>query len=479
VSDAPLAFDVLVIGSGPAGQKAAIQAAKSGKRVAVMERDRHVGGACVHTGTIPSKALREHALRQRVRRVDLSAAPLKYLLDGVSETIAAHDAYMAAQLERNRVTLLRGRASFVARVNEPGPHALSLQRIDGSRVTLRAPIVIIATGSRPRAPAHLAVDHEHLLDSDSILSLAYLPRSLLVLGGGVVASEYAAMFAALGCHVTQADQFARPLAFLDPELTAFHLDELRRNGGEYLPCAEATALRWDGVAQVRAEFRDGRSICADKVLVALGRRANVDSLNLEAAGIEVTERGHVRVDENLQTTVRGVYAAGDVIGPPALASVSMEQGRRAACHALGLLVPSDPISRQPAGVFTIPEIATVGLDEHGARRHFGGALVGRARFEEIARGQINGCQRGLLKLIADPGGRRVVGVQIAGDSATELVHIGQLGLAAELDVDAYVDNVFNFPTMAEAYRVAALDIVKQRATLNSSDIVADAVAALL
>lgn len=466
-------WEVLVIGSGPAGQKAAIQSAKAGKRVAIVERDRHVGGACVHTGTIPSKSLRQHALRQRVHRVDLSAAPIKYLLDGVGETIAAHDAYMAAQLERNHVTLLRGRASFV------GPQELSVQRVDGSRTTLRAPIVIIASGSRPRAPAHLPIDHANVLDSDSILSLAYLPRSLLVIGGGVIASEYAAMFAALGCKVTQADQLDRPLAFLDPELTSFYLDELRRNGGEYIPRAQAVAVRWDGVSQVHAEFRDGRTISADKLLVALGRRANVDGLNLEAAGVRLTDGGHVRVDENLETDAPGVYAAGDVIGPPSLASVSMEQGRRAASHALGLLLPSDPVSRLPSGVYTIPEIATVGLDEHGARRHFGGALVGRSRFEEVARGQIDGSQRGLLKLIADPGGRRVVGVQIAGDSATELVHIGQLGLAAEMEVDAYVENVFNFPTMAEAYRIAALDIVRQRGHSTTCDIVADAVSAVL
>ena len=466
-------YDVVVIGSGPAGQKAAIQAAKAGKKVAVIERDRRVGGSCVHTGTIPSKSLREHALRQRVRRVDLMDEPIQSLLDGVGVTVAAHDAYMAAQLERNHVELLRGRASFNS------PHELAMRRIDGSQTTLRAPIIIIATGSRPRSPAHLAVDHEHVLDSDSILSLAYLPRSLLVLGGGVIASEYAAMFAALGCKVTQADQLDRPLAFLDPELTAFYLEELRKNDGEYIPRADAVATRWDGVSQVRTEFKDGRTIMSDKVLVALGRLANVDGLKLDAAGVALTSRGHVQVDEHLQTTAAGVYAAGDVIGPPALASVSMEQGRRAACHALGLLVPSDPVSRLPSGVYTIPEIATVGLDEHGARRHFGGAIVGRAKFEEIARGQINGCQRGLLKLIADPGGRRVVGVQIVGDGATELVHIGQLGLAAELDVDAYVDNVFNFPTMAEAYRIAAFDIVKQRGRSTTSDMVADAVSAVL
>ena len=466
-------YDVLVIGSGPAGQKAAIQAAKAGRRVAVIERDRRVGGSCVHTGTIPSKSLREHALRQRIRRVNLMDEPIQSLLDGVGKTVAAHDAYMAAQLERNDVELLRGRASF------NGPRELSVRRIDGSQITLRASIVIIATGSRPRSPPHLTVDHEHVLDSDSILSLAYLPRSLLVLGGGVIASEYAAMFAALGCKVTQADQLDQPLAFLDPELTAFYLEELRKNGGEYIPRAEATSTRWDGISQVRTEFKDGRAIMADKVLVGLGRLANVDGLELGTAGVALTSRGHVQVDEHLQTTAAGVYAAGDVIGPPALASVSMEQGRRAACHALGLLVPSDPVSRLPSGVYTIPEIATVGLDEHGARRHFGGAIVGRAKFEEIARGQINGCQRGLLKLIADPGGRRVVGVQIVGDGATELVHIGQLGLTAELDVDAYVDNVFNFPTMAEAYRIAAFDIVKQRGRVTGSEMGADALSAVI
>lgn len=466
-------FDVVVIGSGPAGQKAAIQAAKAGRTVAVIERDRQVGGSCVHRGTIPSKSLREHALRQRVRQVDLMQEPIQSLLDGVGETVAAHDAYMAAQLERNHVRLLRGRANFKS-ANE-----LAIRRIDGSSAIIRASFIIIATGSRPRTPPHLAVDHEHVLDSDSILSLAYLPRSLLVLGGGVIASEYAAMFAALGCKVTQADQYDRPLGFLDSELTSFYVDELHRNGGEYIPKAEAVATKWDGISQVRTEFKDGRTVLADKVLVALGRVANVDGLALEAAGISLTSRGHIQVDDELQTTARGVYAAGDVIGPPALASVSMEQGRRAACHALGLLVPSDPVSRLPSGVYTIPEIATVGLDEHEARRHFGGAIVGRARFEEIARGQINGCQRGLLKLIADPAGRRVVGVQIAGDGATELVHIGQLGLAAELDVDAYVDNVFNFPTMAEAYRIAAFDIVKQRGRTSGNEVVADAVAAVL
>jgi NAD(P) transhydrogenase len=464
-------FDVVVIGSGPAGQKAAMEAARLGKRVAVIERDRHVGGSCVHTGAIPSKSLREHALRQRMGRVDLKNARIESLLGGVKETIAAHDTYMSAHLERNHIVLLRGRASFV------DAQLLRLQRIDGTRFNVRAPVVIIATGSRPSSPDFLAVDHEHVLDSDSILSMAYLPRSLVVIGGGVIASEYAAMFAALGVYVTQVDELDQPLAFLDPELTTFYRDELERNGGEYIAGARPSFSRWDGVSQVRIEFVDGRSVTADKVLVAVGRQANVEDLNLAAAGIELDENGHIRVDANLQTTARGVYAAGDVIGPPSLASVSMEQGRRAVAHALGMLVPSDHVCCLPAGVYTIPEIATVGLDEHGARRQFGGALVGRARFEDVARGKINGAHRGLLKLIADPAGRRIVGVQIAGDGATELVHIGQLGLAAGLDVDAYVANVFNFPTMAEAYHIAALDIVAQRASVAPCEAI-EAIAAV-
>jgi len=471
--DTEHAFDVVVIGSGPAGQKAAMHAAQCGKRVAVIERDRHVGGSCVYTGAIPSKALREHALRQRVQQVDLENARIESLLDGVGKTAAAHDAYLAAHLERNHIVLLRGRAQFV------GSHELSMQKIDGSQVAVRAPVIVIATGSKPHAPRHLAVDHEHVLDSDSILSLAYLPRSLLVIGGGIIACEYSAMFAALGVEVTQADELDKPLSFLDPELTAFYLEELECNDGQFLGRARTTHVRWDGVSQVRAEFADGRHVTVDKVLVAVGRRANIQGLNLEAAGIALTSSGYIQVDENLMTTVPGVYAAGDVVGPPSLASVSMEQGRRAAAHALGMLVPSDPVSRLPSGVYTIPEIATVGLDEVGARRHFGGVLIGRARFEEVTRGQINGTRRGLLKLIADPGGRRVVGVQIAGEGATELIHIGQLGLAAELAVDAYVDNVFNFPTMAEAYRIAALDIAIQRAQPAGNELVADAVCAVL
>lgn len=470
-------FDFIVLGSGPAGQKAAVQAAKCGLRVAVIEQESTVGGACVHTGTIPSKSLREQALRYRASRgrgnSTLLEVPLCELLAGVAETVEAHDRYMAAQLERNRVTLLRGRGRFANR------NTISVRKPDGSDIEAIAELIVIATGSRPRVPGNIAIDHEHVLDSDSILSLPYLPRSLLVSGSGVIASEYASMLAALGCRVIQVDRSPRPLAFLDSELTDCYVEELIANGGEYRGGLDLSAATWDGVCQTVCRLSDGSEIKVDKVLVASGRLANVDTLNLSAAGVEVSSRGHIIVDENFATSTPGIYAAGDVIGPPALASVSMEQGRRAACHALGILVNSDLGTAPPAGIYAIPEMATVGSDETAVRQHLGGALVGRAKFSEIARGHISGAQRGLLKLVADPDGRRVLGAQVVGDGAADLVHIAQMGIAAHLDVDAFVDNVFNFPTMAEAYRVAALDIVRQRRSATGNEPVAAAMADLL
>jgi NAD(P) transhydrogenase len=469
----------LVIGSGPAGQKAAVQAAKSGQRVVVIERESTVGGACVHTGTIPSKSLREQALRFRATQSNLRASadlldvPLCDLLAGVADTVQAHDRYMAAQLNRNGIELIRGRAKFV------GPRRIAVRLPDASTVTLTAERIVIASGSRPRPPPGIDVDHEHVLDSDSILSLPYLPRSLLVSGSGVIASEYASMLAALGCRVTQVDRSPRPLSFLDPELTQCYEEELRERGSHYRGGVELAAVAWDGVCQNICTLSNGEQVAVDKVLVASGRLANVDTLDLRATGVELADKGYIRVDDEFATSAEGIYAAGDVIGPPALASTSMEQGRRAACHALGLLVNQELGSAPPSGIYTIPEMATVGSDEAAVRRHLGGALVGRAQYAEIARGQIAGSPRGLLKLVADPDGRRVLGAQVVGDGAAELVHVAQMGIAAQFNVDAFIDNVFNFPTLAEAYRVAALDIARQRRQGTGNEAVAAAVADLL
>jgi NAD(P) transhydrogenase len=470
----PLEFDVIVVGSGPAGQKAAVQAAKAGKRVVIVEREREIGGACVHQGTIPSKALREQAMRRAIAAefharagqspaaIDLADVPLPDLLASVGDTVAAHDRYMTAQLGRNGIQTLRGRARFL------DARCVDLQAIDGTHQQLTAPRTIICSGSRPRAPEGIPVDHEHVLDSDSLLSMAWLPRSLLVLGGGVIACEYASTFAALGCKVLQADRTPRPLTFMDGELVDYYLHHLNSNGGEYLPEVRIKSVAYQPTkGLVRSEFTDGRICETDKVFIALGRVANIEQLDLAAAGVTLTPAGHVSVDENLQTSAAGIYAAGDVIGPPALASSAMEQGRRAACHALGVPLHSEALSDMPlpSGIYTIPEMSTVGLDEAGARLSHGDILIGRARFGEIARGQICGSPRGMLKLISDGFGRRVLGVQVVGELATELVHVGQMALISQFDVDAFVDTVFNFPTLAEAYRVAALDIVGQRRAL--------------
>ena len=457
-------YDLVVIGGGPAGQKAAIQGAKADCRVLVVHEDVRVGGACVRRGTIPSKTLREtavaltgfkkrsgHAIDVRMRE----GLELEMLMTRMREVVAVHERYMGDQLRRNGIELWHGRASFVS------PHEIAVQSIDGATRRARAPAYIVATGSRPRAPSALPIDHEHVLDSDSILSLAYLPASLVVVGGGIVGSEYASIFAALGVEVTIVDRQDRPVAFLDREITARFREGFEANGGRFLGGQTIERLEWDGVASVVTTLEGGRQLRSEKALIALGRVANLDRLDLGAARLEPNARGLLDVDEHCRTAVKHIYAVGDVVGPPALASSSMEQGRRAACHAVGVQC-STPAEMIPVGVYTIPEMASVGLSEEQARSSHGDVIVGRARFEEMARGQIAAIQDGMLKMIADRTGERLLGVQIVGEGAADLVHVGQMALLGGLGVDSFVENIFNFPTLAEAYRVAALDVVRQR-----------------
>ena len=458
-------FDVLVIGSGPAGQKAAIQAVKAGRRVAMVEQESGVGGMCVHWGTIPSKTLRESALQlSRLRRSadllnyqlkpDLEVAALMTRLDQV---VQAHVSYMGRQLRRNGIRLYHGRARFLS------DRLVEVLSVDGSTCALSAETIFIATGSRPRSPPEIPIDHENVLDSDSILSMLYLPRSMTVLGGGVIACEYASIFAHLGVAVTLIDRADRPLKFMDAELVGTFVKDFERNGGRYLGDRSLASVEWDGISKVTARLTSGETVDGDKMLVALGRAAAVEGLGLEAAGLKANARGLLEVDANCQTEARHIYAIGDVIGPPSLAATAMEQGRRAACHALGLEPGSTP-EMIPIGIYTIPEMASVGLGEEEAAKRYPGArvLVGRGRFDEVARGQISGIQDGLLKLIADPAGDKLLGVHIVGEGATELIHVGQMALLAGAGVNAFVENIFNFPTLAEAYRVAALDIFEAR-----------------
>lgn len=457
-------FDVVVIGSGPAGQNAALEAAQRDARVLIIEQEPQVGGACVQYGTIPSKTLRETALTltafQRrsgdVYRVTRDAElSICSLMKRLNEVVHAHQETTRRFLVQANVERAYGRARFLS------PHEITVSTVTGEQSIVTADNIIIATGSRPRNPPNVAVDHENILDSDSILSMTYLPRSIVILGGGVIACEYASTFASLGVKVTLLDKAPMPLGFLDPELVDFFVKQLTANGGEFRGLSDIESVDWDGISSVLAKLKSGEIITADKAFVALGRVANVDTLAIDKAGLQASERGLLIVNEFCQTNIPHIYATGDTIGPPALASASMEQGRRAACHALSGTMHTGTGSL-PAGIYTIPEIATVGLTEQQAIEKVGCPLVGRVNFDQIARAHIMASPSGLLKLIADERGDKLLGVQIAGDGATELVHLGQMAIIGHMSVDTFANATFNFPTMAEAYRIAALEIIHAR-----------------
>jgi NAD(P) transhydrogenase len=459
---APESWEVVVVGSGPAGQKAAVQAAKAGKRVCVIERELGVGGACVHRGTIPSKTLRETALhmtelkRRLGVHVRIEVPPdlqLASLMERMQTVVTAHVEYQTRQMLRNGIEQIHGRARFV------DANTVAVESIHGRVRQLRGELIVIATGSRPRTPADIPVDHEHVYDSDSILGMAYLPRSLTVLGSGVIASEYATIFAALGVHVTMIDKADRPLSFLDREILDRFVEAFEAHPGcTFVGNARTKSVAWNGADAVVTTLDNGWQVESEKLLCALGRVANVEELSIESAGLALTDRGQIPVDRDCRTVVPHIFAVGDVIGPPSLASASMEQGRRAMRAALQL--PVSPYQDLiPVGIYTLPEIACVGESEAEARRAGGDVAVGRAHFAELARGQISGTQNGLLKLVVETGTLRLRGCQIVGEGATELVHLAQMAMLTGAPVTLFVENIFNFPTLAEAYRVAALDVL--------------------
>ncbi|MCA9631528.1 MAG: Si-specific NAD(P)(+) transhydrogenase [Myxococcales bacterium] len=465
-------FDLLVIGAGPGGQKAAIQGAKSGARVALVDPAARGGGACVRQGTIPSKTLRETALvlaRAREKSGGIAALSLPQDLQLQScmlrkrEVIDAHEGFIDAQLDRNGVERIQGKARLIS------PRTVEVVRIGRTSLRLEARRIVIATGSRPSAPKGIELDHEFTFDSDSILNMGYLPRSLVVIGGGVIASEYASVFAQLGVEVTLVHGYPGPLGFLDPELVEHFVEQFEVAGGRHLPNSRIEACGRAGLRGAITRLSDGRKLVSERVLVASGRVANADRIGLDTLGIELSARGHIPVDDDFETPCPGVYAVGDAVGPPALASASMEQGRRAACHALGLAFPHET-DHIPVGVFTIPELASVGETEVSARRAGVDCVVGRAHFAEVARSHIAASPTGFLKLVVARDGR-VIGVQIAGENAAELLSVGQLAVRYRAQACDLVDSVFNFPTLAEAYRIAGLSAV---AALESSDEAVDA-----
>lgn len=461
-------YDIVVIGSGPGGQKAAIAAAKLGKSVAVVERGRMLGGVCVNTGTIPSKTLREAVvyltgMSQRELygasyRVKDKITPAD-LLARTQHVIGKQVDVVRNQLMRNRIDLIVGHARFV------DPHTVLVEdESRGDRVTVSGDYIVIATGTKPVRPGGVEFDEERVLDSDGILDLKSLPSSMVVVGAGVIGIEYASMFAALGTKVTVVEKRETMLDFCDPEIVEalkFHLRDLAVTFrfGE-----EVTAVDVGSVGTVTT-LASGKQIPAETVMYSAGRQGQTEDLDLENAGLETDHRGRIFVDDQFCTKVDHIYAVGDVIGFPALAATSMDQGRLAAYHAFG--EPTDGMTElQPIGIYSIPEVSYVGATEVELTKDAIPYEVGVARYRELARGQIAGDSYGMLKLLASTEDRRLLGVHIFGTSATEMVHIGQAVMGCGGTVDYLVDAVFNYPTFSEAYKVAALDVTNKMRALN-------------
>jgi NAD(P) transhydrogenase len=451
-------YDLVVIGSGPAGQKGAIAAAKLGKRVAVVDRKEMVGGACLHTGTVPSKTLREAILyltgfrersfygRDYAVSNEITVADLALR---VRRAVAGELEVIRAQLARNHVVSLAGDARFV------DAHTLEVTSSQGpSHVTGK--YILIACGTRPAASANVPVDGDRIIDSDQVLARDTLPREIIVVGAGVIGLEYASMFSALNIKVTLIEGRSTILDFVDRELVDGLTYSMRKRGAVFRLGENVVSVGYDEKRRVVARLESGKEVHADSLLYTVGRQANADRLSLSNAGLAADERGRIAVNEDYQTVVPHVYAAGDVIGFPALASTSMEQGRLASCHMFGAC-PGRGTAEVPYGIYTIPEISMVGRTEQALTAAKIPYEIGVSKFEELAKGQMLGVDAGMLKLLFDPQTLKLLGVHVFGERATEIVHIGQAVLAFGGTIEFFRDTVFNYPTMAEAYKVAGLD----------------------
>ena len=455
-------FDLLVLGSGPGGQRAAIAAAKLGRKVAIVDRRDMIGGVCINTGTIPSKTLREAVLYL----TGLNQRELYGQSYRVKDDITVGDLGMRtrhvigreidtvrSQLTRNRVTVLPGRGRFLK------PDTIGITSADDREQKVTADRIVIATGTRPARPETVDFDDRTIIDSDGIINMDRIPETMVVVGAGVIGIEYASMFAALGTKVTVVERRERMLEFCDLEIVEalkYHLRDL------------AVTFRFrESVASVErmpkgaiTVLESGKRIPADTVMYSAGRHGMTDDLCLDAAGLAADNRGRIKVDENYRTEIPHIYAVGDVIGFPSLAATSMEQGRLAAHHACG-----EPVAEihetQPIGIYTIPEISFVGRTEDALTEAKVPFEVGVSRYRELARGQIIGDSDGMLKLLVSPEDRRLLGVHVFGTGATELVHIGQTVMGCGGTVDYLVNAVFNYPTLAESYKVAALDAMNK------------------
>src|SRR5579862_5291947 len=451
-------YDLLVIGSGPSGQRAAVSAVKRGKRVALVEMRNVVGGVCINTGTIPSKTMREavlhlsgytyrsiYGMNYRVKeKITMSDLAFR-----VQHVIKTEIDVTEAQLSRNGVDVLTGVASFV------DPNTI---RVDGGRGTntFHAEKIIICVGTKPAGSPKVPINGKSIINSDQVLELQDLPKTLIVVGGGVIGVEYTCMFAALGVRVTLIEKRPKLLEFADQEIVEALSYHLRDSRVTMRLAEEVESVEESSSGGVVANLESKKRISGDALLFAVGRQGNVDELNLSAAGIEADSRGRIPVDENYTTKVPHIYAVGDVIGFPSLASVSMEQGRIAAANAWGIAAHSNPAT-YPYGIYTIPEISFIGKTEEQLTDEDVPYEVGVAFYREIARGQIRGDTTGRLKIIFHRETRELLGVHIIGEGAAELLHIGQAVLILKGTVDYFVDTVFNYPTLAECYKAAAFN----------------------
>jgi NAD(P) transhydrogenase len=458
------AYDVVVIGSGPAGEKGAAQAAYFGKRVAVVERAEHLGGAGINTGTIPSKTLRETALyvtgllQRGLYGIDYS------LREGLTVPDFMHREHVVVRnerrlvrhnLERHGVDVVWGEGSLA------DPHTVRVHLRKGGERDLKADVILIATGSSPYHVPGVPFDNHRIYDSDSILRMDRIPRTMAVVGGGVIGCEYASVFTVLGAKVTLVEGHSRLLPFVDGEIAGRLQRQLESLGLRFLfdERVAGVSVRNDGVSLA---MRRGETMECDTVLYATGRQSNVEGLGLEAVGITLGERGVIPVNNQYQTSVPSIYAAGDVVGFPALASTSMEQARVAMVHAFNLGYKERLSAILPFAVYTVPEIAMVGLTEEACAERGVPYVVGRASYEESARGQIIGDTSGLFKLVLSPEDGRLLGVHIIGEFASELIHLGAQVMAAGGTIDAFVNAVYNYPTLSDSYKYAAYDGMRAR-----------------
>ena len=456
-------YDLIVIGSGPAGHRAAIQAAKVGKRTAIVEHKGVVGGVCINTGTIPSKTLREavmHLSGYNQRGIYGQAYRVKQkiimedLLHRTDHVIRNEIDVTRHQLQRNNVEVINASGSFV------DPHTVRLKDVgNGGHRDVTSDKIVVSVGTVCTRDEHIPFDGKRIFTSDDILSLDALPKRLAVVGAGVIGCEYATIFAALGVRVTVIDKRTRLLDFLDWEITDALAHHMRENRVTLRLGEEVAGLEMYEDEQgehVRIKLGSGKQVLTEQALYAIGRTGATATLNLDAAGLDSDDRGRIKVNENFQTDQPHIYAVGDVIGFPSLASTSMEQGRLASCHAFNVPAHSVP-ELFPFGIYTIPEISVVGKNEQQLTDEGVPYEIGKASYNEIARGQIIGDRTGLLKLLFHTETRKLLGVSIIGEGASELIHIGQAVLSLGGDIDYFVDTVFNYPTLAECYKTAAFD----------------------